>query len=143
MNINTALFLFRKDVIAHACEYQTLDENPSRKLTIFKTFDPTIKTGDIVMVSTDTRVGFTCVRVVEPDVTIDLDTKTPMPWIAGKLNIQAFEKLKADEQAFLAKMRKVNENAEREKLRSAMMATPGMEEAIAALPAPTTDGKQG
>lgn len=136
MNINTALFLFRKDVRAHACEYQTLEENSSRNLKVFKTFDPSLKVGDIVCVPTETRVGFTAVRIVEADVTIDLDTKKPMPWIAGIINTGAFEKLKADEQGFLAKMRKVQESAEREKLRSAMMQTPGMEEAIAALPAP-------
>lgn len=141
MNINTALFLFRKDVRAIACEYQTLEEYSSRKLTVFKTFDPTIKNGDIVVVPTETRVGFTAVRVVEADVTIDLDTKQPMPWIAGSINTGAFEKLKADEAGFLAKMRKVQEGAEREKLRAAMMQTPGMEEAIAALPAPMTENK--
>lgn len=148
MNINTVLFLFRKDVRAIACEYEDVKENPSRKLTVFKTFDRSISTGDIVVVPTETRVGFTAVRVVEVDVTVDLDTKTPMNWIAGAINAKAFEVLKADEANFIARMRKVQENAEREKLRSAMMATPGMEEAIAALPGPksapmTVDGRNG
>jgi hypothetical protein len=134
MNLNTAIFLYDDNVRAVAVEYEAIEDNSQRKLAIFKTFDDTLKPGDIVAVPTSTRVGFTACRVVEADHQVDLDTKTPIPWIAGKLNIEAFAKLKDQEQTFLAAMRRVQHDAERKKMREAVGNMAGMEKAIAALP---------
>jgi hypothetical protein len=136
MNLNTAIFLYDENVRAVAVEYEAVEDNPSRKLAIFKTFDQTLEPGNIVAVPTSTRVGFTACRVVETEVQVDLDTKTPIPWIAGRLDTPAFEKLKQQEQAFLSAMRKVQHDAERKKMRDAVGNMEGVEKAIAALPKP-------
>ena len=64
MNYSTVVFLVNKNVRAIKCAYEVNDKGePCGNLTIFKSFDHSIKVGDDVVVPTETRVKRTVVRV--------------------------------------------------------------------------------
>lgn len=82
MNFSTAVFLINDKARAIKAVYEPHD---GVKQTTFKTLDPDIKKDDLVVVATGTRHGFTVVKVVETDLSIDFKDKTEMCWIVSKL----------------------------------------------------------
>lgn len=101
MNYSTAVMLVNANIKAMRTIYQP--ENASQKNSqqryTFKTIDENIKVGDLVLVPTDTRFGFTVNEVVEAnvEVEVDFDSNVQMKWIVGKVDLQAYEKILAME----------------------------------------------
>jgi len=122
MHRDRYVFLINKHARAIACLYCAGDEhNSQNKRTLFKTLDSAIKKDDLVIVPTNTRHGFTVVKVVEVDADIDVKSDEPLAWIAGVFDKPAFDRLLSDEQAAMAKIRSAELRKEREELRKNML----------------------
>lgn len=116
-NYALAVPLLNSACILIACSYQpdpnnaaaTVD-NPNHPpaTELFKTFRTDLKKGDLVVVKTNTRHGFTIVRVERTKVPLDLNIAGDIPWVTDvfdpasyqnllRLESQAIEKLKENE----------------------------------------------
>lgn len=116
MNKSTAVFLINDSVRCVETIYEKDGEKgPDWKAprTLFKSFDHSLKEGDLVIVPTNTRHGFTVVKVTNPDAEFNIDTTVEMKWIVGKVDTAGHEQTLKQE----AEMLKVIESAERRKKR--------------------------
>lgn len=117
MNNSTILFLVNDDIRAIACEY---DEGGS--LTVFKTFDQSIKVDDMVAVQTDTRHGMTVVKVKEVDVDIDFDNSPKIKWAVQRIDTEGFESVLAKEGEIIAAVQTAEKKRKRAELRKSLLA---------------------
>lgn len=117
MNYSTAVFLINDDVRAIACTYEAGDNAPR---TIFKTFDKTIKEGDLVVVPTSTRHHMTVVKVAETDVDFDIETPAQMEWIVGIVEQDDFEETKKKENEAIELVKAAERKKKRDDLRAAV-----------------------
>lgn len=115
MNYQTAVFLINKDVRAIRASYE---ENA--KQGIFKTMDASIKVDDIIVVPTNTRHKFTCVKVTEVDVDLDVDTTEVVLWVADKVNLKAHADLIEMEEKAVKTIRSAELLKKREDLAEAL-----------------------
>lgn len=109
MNLTRAIFVVNQNVRGILCKYDPAAREGSANDIVFKSLDPTLKKDDIVIVPTKTRVGFTCVKIVEADVSVDVDTGTDMAWIVGKVDTAANTKLLEDEAVVVSKIKKAQD----------------------------------
>lgn len=119
MNYTTAVFLINKNVRAIVATYEHGDSAPK---TIFKTLDQTIKSGDFVIVPTDTRHKMTVVKVMDTDVDFDIDQMAPMHWIIGKVDTVGFDSVQSQEQDAIKQIKSAELRKKREDLRNNMFA---------------------
>lgn len=98
MNYSTAVFFINDKLRAVKCRYDPTSGQHND--IVFKTLDPSIKVDDLVVVPTGSRVGFTVVKVLETDVSVDFDSPTPMDWIACRIDVENHKaRLKMEEEA--------------------------------------------
>lgn len=126
MDNSRIVFLINDSVRAVLATYE--DKAPPE---MFKTFDPTIKAYDLVVVETGTRHGMTVVKVVEVDVDVNFDSSVPLKWIAQKIDKIAFDSIKEHEGAAITAVQAAELKRKKAELRATMVA--GHEETIAAL----------
>lgn len=125
MNYSTAVFLINKNVRCVMATYE-VDTDPANdaskiKRTPFKTLDPDIVKGDLVVVPTNTRHGMTVVRVVEVDAEVDFDNATPMAWIVDVVRRDNYDKnIRAEDQAINA-IRSAEKRKKADELRAALI----------------------
>ena len=124
MNYSTAVFLINDKVRAIACSYdqQPLPPGVKPPVTIFKSFDTTLKAGDYVVIPTGTRHGKTVVKVEEVDVEFDIETNTQMAWIISKVDETAYEQTLAQEQEAIKVIQSAEKTKKRTALRDAVLA---------------------
>lgn len=122
MHPSLTVFLINDDVRAIACSYEPSPSSMKPKTTLFKTFDQSIKVGDILVVPSNTRHKFTTVKAEEVDVEIDLDYEDEMDWIAHKVNLHQYNLTLADEEKARVAVQKLQRKKKREELRAAMFA---------------------
>lgn len=135
MNYSTAVFLINKDVQAVACSYEVHpDGKPVTPLTIYKSLDKTLKSGDYVVVPTDTRHKFTVVRVEQVGAEIDLDSGTQLKWIVSKFDREAYAGMLTQEQAAIDVIKSAELRRKRDELRKAVMIDQTAETELKALP---------
>jgi preprotein translocase subunit YajC len=102
MNYSTSVMLVNPNIRAVKCSYE-----PNKKdWYIFKTLDNTVQKDDFVVINTDTRHGFTVVKVEEVDVEIDFDSNVEIKWIVSKVDLEAYTKIQQQEQELIEKIRK-------------------------------------
>lgn len=116
MNYSKTVFLINDAARAVVCSY---DDRSCNDKT-FKTLDPDIQEDDYVVVPTSTRHGFTCVKVVETDVNLDLDSSEQIDWIVGKVDIDAHEKRVYDEKKAINTVKSAEQRRKREELRESL-----------------------
>lgn len=125
MNPHTALFLIRKDCRAMLCAYEAEVDGKlpqGEKPRMFKTLDPDIKKGDLVLCETETRHKLCVFKVHEVDVDVDFRDgayHAPIPWIVDKVNGNTLAGLKAAESEIMSRIRQ----KDKERLRAEMAAT--------------------
>lgn len=120
MNLSLSSFLVTSTCRAVRVEYDPdLAKNNNYNL-LFKTLDPSIQKDDLVVVPTTTRHGFTVVKVLETDMTINYDTQTEYKFVVGKVDSTAYESLLAEDKALIAKVGKIEENKKKRELMEAM-----------------------
>jgi hypothetical protein len=122
MNYSTAIFLINDDVQMVACSYELDHNDEPKKLYNFKSFDKTLKVGDMVIVPTDTRHCLTVVRVEELDVEPNLETSNEYKWIVGRVDLEDHEALLAQENDAIAQIKRAEKQRRRRELRESMLA---------------------
>lgn len=129
MNFTTAIFLINDQVRAIQCTYEAGDNAPRQ---VFKTLDKTIAKDDLVIVPTDTRHGFTVVKVAATDVELDLESPALVRWIVSKLNRSAYDQILAQEKDAMDRIKSAQARKKRDELAKTLMADAA--ETIQALP---------
>lgn len=119
MNYSTAVFLINDKVRAVLGTYEAGD-NAAK--TMFKTFDATVNKGDFVLVPTNTRHNMTVVKITDVDVEFDIETTTNVEWVIERIDLSAFEQMKAQEQAAITTIQSAEKNRKRKALREAIFA---------------------
>ncbi len=75
----------------------------------FKTFDTTIAKGDLVVIPTDTRWGFTVGRVEEVDVRVNFSSSEQMRWVLNRVNREGYADILAQEDILIGKVAQAQE----------------------------------
>jgi Fe-S oxidoreductase len=134
MNYSIAVFLLNDNcrLCRGIFEADSPDGKILAKRELLKTFDPTVVSGDIVMVPTGTRHGVSIMKVVEVDCDLDIDTQEDVRWVIGKVDQEYYTMLKQQEEQAVAAIKQ----AELRKKKKAMMETMAMDyvEDLKALP---------
>lgn len=121
MNPTAAIFIVSDKARAMRCQYVG-DNDSKREAEVagytFKTLDASLKKGDIVVVPTGTRHGFTCVKIVENDVPIDTQGTVQYKWIVGKVDLAYYEKVLDMESNIMEKVRIATVAKQRRELRA-------------------------
>ena len=129
MNYTTAVFLINNTVRAVMCNYEP--DAPDKKV-MFKTLDPAIKVGDLVIVPTKTRHGMTVSKVVEVDVDVDFDSGTQVGWLVCKVEQASYEATLAQEAQAISVITSAEKTKKRNELAAALLAD--SKDALKALP---------
>lgn len=125
MNDSLAVFLLNDSARAVKATYEA-DEKANK--TMFKTLDPSLRVGDLVVVPTDTRHKMTIVKIVEVDVDVDFDSDVKVAWIVCKVDAFAYENLMTEEALAMSKIRSAQKAKQRRELASPLLAnTEGLE----------------
>lgn len=123
MNYSTAVFLVNQHVRAVQCAYEVnAHGEPAGNLELFKTFDTTLKKGDLVVVPTKTRVKRTVVIVVETHVEVNLESDVQMDWIVSKVDPADYEATLAKEQQAIDTIKAAELRKKREELAKTLLA---------------------
>ena len=137
MNYTTAVFLINKNVRAVLCNYEP--DAPDKKV-MFKTLDPAIREGDLVIVPTKTRHGFTVSKVVETDVDVDFDNQTAIAWLVCKIEQADYEATLAQEGDAITVIKSAEKTKKRNELAAALLVD--SKDALKALPITVMNGDQ-
>ena len=120
MNYSSAVMLINQNIRAIKVSYDLNSQgNPVGNYT-FKTLDQTIDIGDIVVVPTDSRHNFTCVRVEEIDIDVDFECTTLLKWIVGKADMAAHENILSEEKKWIDTLKAAEKRRKREELKKSM-----------------------
>lgn len=122
MNYSTAVFLINDKLRALTAIYEPDVGTALAKREMFKTLDPTIKVGDLLVVPTDTRHKMTVVKVTEVDVDVDYDSPAQVRWVVGKVDDEPFKRITAQEEEAIKLMKNAEALDKREVLRKKMSA---------------------
>lgn len=121
MNLSAAVMLVNKAVRPLRAEYDPDNYKNNSPYKNFKTIDPTLKKGDLVVVETGTRHGFTIAKVTEIDFAVDFNDPTPWHW-AAKFDADTFKAILETDEKIRHKVAKIQEN----KMRQELMAAHGL-----------------
>jgi len=122
VNSSKIVFIVNESARLIQCAYDAQLAHEARKTYLFKTLDQSIKVDDLVVVETNTRHGYTIVKVTEVDVDVDFDDPIELKWAFSPINLDAIVELKQAEQAAIDKVRAIELKKKREALRQAMFA---------------------
>lgn len=120
MNLTTAIFLVNRDVRAVQIQYHMSGDAPSNRPYTFKTLDPTIKEGDLVIVPQSAGYKYLIAKVTAVDVDIDYDSTIQYKWIAGKFDPTAYEDILKKEEQVIEVVRKAEFGRKRKELAAAL-----------------------
>lgn len=142
MNNSTAIFLIEDKVrcVAVGYDFDEVRGKPiARSIKTFKTLNPDIKVDDLVVIPTETRVGFTVGKVVEVDLQVDFNSTEIMRWIVTNFSTDEYESIRVQEGGLISKVNDANREALRKKLAADLLAASGPVGGIQlGLGAPTT-----
>lgn len=119
MNKSTAIFLIDPSVRCISAAYDKTKSGSKEiptEIKSFKTFDSTLAVGDLIVVPTDTRWGFTIAKVTAVDLHVDFDDHTLMRWVVSKITINEYENILQQELGVMDKIADADREARRKKL---------------------------
>ena len=123
MNYSTAIALLTDEVTGVSCSYELDHEDKPLKLYTFKCLKDmadNLAEGDLVVIPTDSRHGFTIVRVEKVDVEIPLESSIAYKWIAGKFDTAEYDNVLEQEATLIEKVKKSQKRKKREEMRAAL-----------------------
>lgn len=127
MNSSATVMLFEENGVRPTkVEYDPAgNQNRGADFThFFKCVDPTVKKDDLVIVTTNTRHGFTVAKVVDigfADVPVDFDnTAVQWGWVAAKFDQPGFADILASEKKLVGMVSEANANKMRADLQASM-----------------------
>lgn len=115
MNYSTAVMLMNDNIKCVRTIYKHEDDKPHNPV-LYKTFDHSLKVGDLIIVPTDTRHKRTVVKIIEINVEPDFDSNIKIDWVIGKVDEQYYASILEQE----AKMIEVIKESEKRKKREQM-----------------------
>lgn len=126
MNKTTAIFLVNKSVrcisVAYALEEDIYTKKAKPKdVKSFKTLDADIAEGDLVVVPTDTRLGFTTGKVVKTDLHVDFDSSEQMRWIVARVPLDSYTSIVEQEAKAMDAVAEADHEARRQELADKML----------------------
>ena len=98
---------------------------------VFKTLDQDLAVGDIAVVETTTRHGFTVVKLIEVDIDLNFDDPAETKWVVAGVNMDAFALVKKQEAAAISAVQQAELRRKKAELRATMFKD--HEESIATL----------
>lgn len=113
-NKSMAVFLTNENVRGVVAVYN--DDDTERDGKFYKTFDPDVKVGDLVVVPAGTRLGFTTNKVVAVDVEPDFERTGRVDWIAGRVDPAHYEDCLAQEEGMIEQIRAMEKAKKREEM---------------------------
>lgn len=116
MNYTSAVMLFNDNIKAIKVSY---DPNEDYRQYIFKTLETDLEVGDLMIVSKESKHGFTVVRVEELDVEVDFDSNTQLKW-AVKFDQSGYNSTLEEEGKWIEAMRKSEKKAKRDQIKANM-----------------------
>lgn len=112
MNYTTAIFLINKNARGIQCVFDPTGNDEAdavKQRYLFKTLDPSIKKGDLVVVPAGSRDGgktYNVVKVVETDVDPDYDSSINYKWIIDVVNTKNYFLILAQEEEAIVEIKK-------------------------------------
>lgn len=125
--VNKSLAVLLLDVPglrAVTCSYEGLDPKtlqPQDTPVLFKTFERDLKVGEIVVVPTKTRVGFTCVQVAALDVEVDYESTKEVGWIVGKFDASGYAGIVAKENQIIEAVKAADKKARQNEIKKRLL----------------------
>lgn len=126
-NFSTKVFLVNEHVRAIVGVYEAEvngivpGTNKPAPRTTYKTLDRTIRVGDLVIVPSGTRHGFTTMKVVETDVDVDFDSHVEMKWVAARFDPSDYDKILREEDELLSVIKSAERRKKKDELRKALI----------------------
>lgn len=117
MHSSLNAFLLNDQLRAFHCVYEGREKETPMT---FKSFDDTIKKDDLVVVPTDTRVGFTVVKVVDVDVEVNFQSNMEVKWIVDKVDVAKYDTTIKEEENALKHIRAAEFAAQKRELAEKM-----------------------
>ncbi len=125
MNYSTAVMLINENIRAVKTIYGKDTDSPNQSQYTFKTLDASIEVGDLVVVPTDTRHGFTVVEVSDVDVDVDFEASIPLKWIVSRVPVEDHEIILAEEEEWIDALKVSEKRRKKAELKESMMETYG------------------
>ena len=123
MNYSTAIFLINSDVRAVSVSYErAADGKGVAPFYTFKTFDKSIKTGDLVVIPTTTRHMQTVARVEAVDVEIDFDSSVQFDWLIDKVDTSKASEIASQEAEAIRQIKSAEIRSKRDEMARKLMA---------------------
>lgn len=115
MDNSRIVFLINDQVRAVKAKYED-----TGSAEMFKTFDATIKVGDLAVVQSGTRLMMTVVKITEVDVDVNFDSTTHINWIVQKIDGPKFDAILAQEGQAISAVQAAELRRKKEELRKTM-----------------------
>ena len=128
MNYSSAVMLINANIRAIQTLYQPDTTDSTGRVagrqvrTLFKTLDPTIAVGDLVIVPSGTRHGFTTNKVEAVDVDVDFENEIEIKWIVDKINLDGYNTTLVEEKKWIDQCKKAEKRDQAQKLKDKMFA---------------------
>lgn len=100
---------------------------------LFKTLMADITVGDIVVVESASRTGFSTIKVTEVNADFDYDSDESCRWIVQKIDHDAHKDLRTREHAAVGQVKNAQRDTQRAELRKAMLGGADADEAMDAI----------
>lgn len=121
MNYSTAVMLINENIRAIKVTYEKDQDHNKAQRYIYKTLDQSIEEDDLVVVSTDTRHGFTVVKVVDVDVDVDFENDMEIKWIVSKISTQEADEILVEEEKWIDTLKAAEKRRKREEIKKSML----------------------
>lgn len=121
MNYSSAVMLVNPNIRAIHVIYEPEVEGKKQQRYTYKSLDTSIQEGDLVVVPTDTRHGFTVVKVADVDVDVDFDSSVQLKWIVGKVDLNAYSTVLAEEAKAINAIKASEKRRKREEIRTNLL----------------------
>lgn len=121
MNYSIAVLLLNKNIQLVACSYEPApNKDTAPATTLFKTFNKDLEPGDLAVVATNTRHGFTVVKVEKVGLQLDPHTSTKIDWLVEAFDVQAHDELLKLENTAIEKIKGKEADRQAAELRKSM-----------------------
>lgn len=127
MNYTTAVMLINPNIRAIKAIYEPDVTDQYGKVIktgqryIFKTLDTNIQKGDLIVVPTTTRHGFTVVKVEEVDIEIDFESSIELKWVVDRVCVSGYSNVQVEESKWIDALKASEKRAKREEIKKKML----------------------